>query len=39
LTKKDIHMLLKKFGDFNTQHFMSLFPKVDKIVRKRLFTS
>jgi len=32
-------MLLKKFGDFNTQHFMNLFPKVAKIVRKRLFTS
>jgi hypothetical protein len=27
LDKKDIHMLLKEFGDFNTQHFMNLFSK------------
>jgi len=39
LTKKDIHMLLKKFGDFNARHFMNHFPKVAKIARKRLFTS
>jgi hypothetical protein len=27
LTKKDIHMLLKQFGDCNAQHFMNLFSK------------
>jgi len=39
ITKKDIHMLLKKFGDFNSRHFMNLFPKVAKIARKRVFIS
>ena len=30
---------LKQFEIFNVQHFMNLFPKVAKIVRKRLFTN